>query len=80
MQTAVHYACEIKSKTNKCQEILELLLQHDGDLFEQDNGGVTPLDLLQLGNTSLCQTIVQDFCSKYPINIMIILLVRVICT
>ena len=69
----------MKSKTTKCLEILELLLQHGGDLFEPDNGGVTPLDLLQLSDASLYQTVVKDFCSKYPSNLMIILLVHVMC-
>ena len=61
----------ISSKTSKCQEILKLLLQHGGDLFEPDNGKITPLDLLQLcahddASRSFYRTIVQDFCSKQP--------------
>ena len=72
-QTPVHHACELASKANKCQEILKLLLQHGGDLYERDNAGVTPLSLLQLNNVSLYTTIVQDFCSKDHFNLFIIL-------
>ena len=68
VQTPVHCACELVSNGNKYQEILKLLLQHGGDLYQKDNAGASPLNLLQLNSASLYTTVVQDFCSKHLIN------------
>ena len=63
-QTPVHCACELVSKSEKYKEVLKLLLCRGGDLYQRDNVGVTPLKLLQLANTSLNTTIIEDVCGK----------------
>ena len=73
VQTPVHCACELVSNGDKCRVILELLLRHGGDLYQRDNAGVTPINLLQWNSPTLYTTIVRDFCSKYLINLKIIL-------
>ena len=73
LQTPIHCACELISEGDKCRVILELLLRHGGDLYQRDNAGVTPINLLQWNNATLYATIVQGFCSKHLINMMITL-------
>ena len=63
-QTPVHFACELASKADTSKEIFKLLLCHGGDLYQRDNKGLTPLNLLRLVNDSLYTTIVEDYCSK----------------
>ena len=63
-QTPVHFACELASKADTSKEIFKLLLCHGGDLYQRDNKGLTPLNLLQLIDDSLYTTIVEDYCSK----------------
>lgn len=56
----MHYACADKT-IKKRYNILKVLLNYGGDLYQRDDTGKTPLSVLQVVDNTLYTIIVQKY-------------------
>ena len=57
MKTPLHYAAKEKGE---CGNLLRKLLSYGGDLYQKDNNGRTPINILQTEDKSFYSCIVRD--------------------